>query len=307
MITIYQKTIKDKRFKKRKDYRVGSWVMIENPTEEELKEASEKLNLKESLLRDAVDFNEVPRVEVEKNGDVYIFTQVPYGDGVKAFTAPVLIVVASSWIVTVSQREFPFKVTDLSRKLDFTTTQKVKLLLQLLTEINFAYNSTMTGINRKVRSLGVNLTKVTNKEIAQFVSYETVLNDFLSNLVPMSQALNKLLLGKAVKLYENDKELVEDLALDSGQLIEVARASLKGIVNIREAYTTIVTNDLNRVIKLLTALTIILTVPTIVSSLYGMNVKLPGADSPDAFFWILGGTGLIMAVLLAIFIKNRWF
>ena len=307
MITIYQKTIKDKRFKKLKTHRVGSWVMVENPTEEELVEISKKLSLKESLLRDAVDFNEVPRVEVEKNGDVYIFTQVPYGDGAKAFTAPLLIVVASNWIVTVSQREFPFKINTLNKKLEFTTTQKVKLLLQLLTEINSAYNTSMTTINRKVRSLGVNLEKVTNKDIAQFVSYETVLNDFLSNLIPMNQALNRLLLGKIVQLYENDEELVEDLALASGQLIEVAKASLKAIVNIREAYTTIVTNNLNKVIKLLTALTIILTVPTIVASLYGMNVTLPGADSPDAFFWILGGTGLTMAVLLAIFVKNRWF
>ena len=216
------------------------------------------------------------------------------------------MVITSSCLVTVSQRELPFKVVDISEKFDFTTTQKTKLFLQLLTEINSIYNQAINSINRKVRSYGIHLGRVTNEDIVQFVYFETILNDFLSNLIPMNQALGNLLSGKTMRLYDEDKDLIEDLVLASGQQIESARVNLKTIVNIRQAYTTIVTNNLNRVIRLLTALTIILTVPMIVASFYGMNVMLPGAGSPGAFFWIMGGTGLVMVVLLAIFIKNRW-
>jgi magnesium transporter len=306
MMKIYQKTIRDKRFKKLKNFRVGSWVIVENASEADLLEAAAKLGLKESLLRDAIDFNEVPRLEVENDGSTYLFTQVPYGEGINAYTSPMLIAITNNCLATVSQRDLPFKIGEFNKKFNFTTTQKVKLLLQILTEINSAYNSSITNINRKVRSLGVHLEKVTNRDIAQFVSYETVLNDFLSNLIPMNSALEKLLSGKVLKLYEEDKELMEDLVLASGQLIGSVKVNLKTIVNIREAYTTIVTNNLNRVIKLLTSLTIILTIPTMIASFYGMNVSLPGASSPDAFFWILAGTGLILIVLLILFIKNRW-
>jgi magnesium transporter len=306
MIKIYQKTIKDRDFRELNDFGVGSWVLVENPTDEEFKKITEELGLEESLLRDAVDPSEVPRLEVEENGDVYFFSQIPYGEGNEISTAPVLMVIADTCLVTVSQRELPFKVADISKKFDLATTQKAKLFLQLLTEINSIYSRAINGINREVRSRGIYLGKVTNKDVAQFVYFETILNDFLSNLVPMNQALGNLLSGRAMRLYDEDKDLIEDLVLASGQQMESARANLKTIVNIRQAYMTIATNDLNRVIRLLTALTVVLTIPMIVTSFYGMNVMLPGASSPEVALWIAGGTGLVMIVLLAIFIKNRW-
>ena len=78
------------------------------------------------------------------------------------------------------------------------------------------------------------------------------------------------------------------------------------MVNIRESYSTIVTNNLNRIIRLLTALTVIIAIPTMVFSFFGMNVALPGAEAAGASFWILSGTGLVAVLLLATFIKNRW-
>ena len=194
------------------------------------------------------------------------------------------MVITSSCLVTVSQRELPFKVVDISEKFDFTTTQKTKLFLQLLTEINSIYNQAINSINRKVRSYGIHLGRVTNEDIVQFVYFETILNDFPSNLIPMNQALGNLLSGKTMRLYDEDKDLIEDLVLASGQQIESARVNLKTIVNIRQAYTTIVTNNLNRVIRLLTALTIILTVPMIVASFYGMNVDVAGGRLAGSIF-----------------------
>ncbi|KKL16870.1 hypothetical protein LCGC14_2491250, partial [marine sediment metagenome] len=92
-----------------------------------------------------------------------------------------------------------------------------------------------------------------------------------------------------------------------GQLMEMCRSNLKNIANIRDAYSTIMTNNLNNVVKLLTSLTVILMVPTLISSLYGMNVKLPFAESPIAFVGILIFTFLLSLLILAIFIRKRFF
>ena len=168
------------------------------------------------------------------------------------------------------------------------------------------YSSFINNIAKNVRGVTVRLENIGNKEIKQFVMFEGSLNDFLAALVPTNTLLNNLLSGKFLQLYEQDHELVEDLMLSNHQLIELCQSNMRSIGNVREGYSTIMSNNLNRVIKILTALTIVLTVPTIVASFYGMNVRLPLADSPDAFLVVLGVTILVSVAVLALFLKNRW-
>ncbi|MBI3088770.1 MAG: magnesium transporter CorA family protein [Candidatus Colwellbacteria bacterium] len=305
MIKIYQKTIRDKETKTVDSFKVGSWIYVEAPTEEEIKSLVERHKLEESLLKDALDLYEVPRIEFERQA-VYVFTRVPYGEETKISTAPLLIVIGENFVLTLSERPLPFIEQFLNGKVDFSTTQKTKLFLQIFSQIVSSYNNSLNSISRSVRSVGLHLEKITNKDIARLVSFEGVLNDFLSALVPTNTILNNLLSGRFIKLYEEDRELVEDLSLGIGQLTESCKSNLKTMVNIREAYSTIITNNLNRIIRLLTALTVILAVPTMIASFFGMNVALPAADSPQAFFWILTGTGATAALILGIFIKNRW-
>ena len=286
-------------------FKVGSWVYAENPSEEELKYLSKSFHLEKGLLKDALDPNEVPRMEVEKS-TTYIFTRIPYSESGKVSTMPVLVALGKDFLITVSQGPLPLLEKFIKGEVDFYTTQKTKLFLQLFSEINASYNVFLNNINRRVRAMSIELEKISNKDIVQFVTFEGNINDFLGALVPTHTILKNILSGKFLKLYEKDEDLTEDLFLANGQFIESCRTILKTIVNVREAYSTIITNNLNRVIKLLTALTIILTVPTIIASFYGMNVRLPFADTPLAFFGILGVAVLISVFLLVIFIKNRW-
>ncbi|MBI2096860.1 MAG: magnesium transporter CorA family protein [Candidatus Sungbacteria bacterium] len=305
MIKIYQKTIRDKAIKEINSFKVGSWIYVEAPTEEEIKSLTEKHNLEESLLRDALDPYEVPRIEIERKA-AYIFTRVPQGEDIKAATAPLLIIIGENFVLTLSTKPLPFLGEFLKDKIDFTTTQKTKLFLQIFSQIVSSYNLSLNNISRRVRSVGIHLEEITNKDIGQLVRFEGILNDFLSSLTPTNTILNNLLSGKFIALYEEDRDLVEDLSLGIGQLVESCKSDLKTMVNIREAYSTIVTNNLNRIIRLLTALTVIIAIPTMVFSFFGMNVALPGAEAIGAAFWILSGTGVIGALLLLICIKNRW-
>ncbi len=305
MIKIYKKTINDETLKPLKNFNVGSWVYVENPNEKEIKSLVKNLNLEIDLLKDVLDPHEVPRLEIE-NKITYIFTRVPYIEEEKVITTPLLITIGDNSLTTICSKKLPFLEDFVQGKETFYTTQKTRLFLQIFSKINQAYNKFLTDISKNVRGVSVKLERIENKDVIRFVSFEIILNDFLTALNPINNLLQDLLSGRFLKLYEKDKDLIEDLSLGTGQLIERCKADLKTIVNIRESYSTIITNNLNRVIKLLTALTIILTIPTIIASIYGMNVKLPLADNPLIFIWIIGITFLFSLVVLLVLIKKRW-
>jgi magnesium transporter len=305
MIKIFYKNIREKNLKELEAFRIGSWIYVEKPSERDLNFLSQNYGLDLDLLKDATDFYEVPRMEVD-NKKVYIYAQYPFLEDNNLLTAPVLFVINENFILTLSSKQLPFIKKFFNNEIEFNTTQKTKFLLQLLLQINVEYNKNLININKKLRSISVKLEDISNKDIVSFVGYEAVLNEFLSDLVPMNSVLNKILSGKYLKLFEEDKDLVEDLLLSNNQFIENARGNMKSIVNIREAYSTIMTNNLNRVIKLFTSLTVLLTIPTMVASIYGMNVKLPIDDSPFAFTVIISIIVLISVFLLYIFWKRKW-
>lgn len=305
MITIYYRTLKEPELQTLDKFKMGSWVAVESPSEEELDLLAKDLPLDRDFLTDAMDPHEVPRVERE-GGVTYVFTRVPLEEEMQTTTTPLMIAVGKNFVLTVSSRPLPFLNKFQAGELEFYTTQKTKLFLQFFSEINTTYSSFINSIARGVRGVSIRLENIGNKEIKQFVMFEGSLNDFLAALTPTNSLLNNLLSGKFLQLFEEDEELVEDLMLSNRQLIELCQSNMRSIGNVREGYSTIMSNNLNRVIKILTALTIVLTVPTIVASFFGMNIKLPLAQSPDAFLIVMGGTILISAGVLALFLKNRW-
>jgi len=305
MLKIYYKSLRDTELQPLDDFKVGCWIYVEDPDEAELEVLAKDYSLDIGHLNDAVDPFEVPRLEIEKEA-VYIYRRVPFEQEERLITVPVLIAIGEDFVITVSRQPLPFLQKFIKNRIDFNTTQKTKLVLQILNEISITYNNYLATIGRRVRGISVSPNRIDNKTILQFVTFEEALNDFLAGLVPAAAILERLLSGKVLSLHEKDKDLVEDLTLSTGQLISQARSSLRTIVNIREAYSTIMTNDLNRVIKILTALTIILNVSMITTGLFGMNVALPFADSPSAFWGIIFFSGIISLILLFVFTKNRW-
>jgi magnesium transporter len=125
--------------------------------------------------------------------------------------------------------------------------------------------------------------------------------------VPANLLLSSLLSGRhGLTFFEDDRDLIEDLIQATRQLTETSSGALKTIVNIREAYSNIMTNNLNRQVQLLTSLTVVLTIPTIVFSLYGMNVPIPGQGSRGAFGLILLGTFAACGLILYVLYRRRW-
>lgn len=305
MIKIYQKRISDSEIKEVPDFRPGSWVCAQNATEEEIAVLEKDFKLDSNILKDALDPYEAPRVETE-DGIVYIFTRVAQKSEERIVTVPLLIAVGPDFVLTLSKEESQILNKFMGKDLSFTTTQKTQLLLRILSEIMRSYNSFLTSISRNVREASGRVGKINEKVIMNFVGFEEELNDFLSALTHTNPVLQSILGGKLIKLYEQDGELMEDLILSANQLIELCNSTLKNIVNIREAYSTIVSNNLNKVIKLFTSLTVILTIPTIIASLYGMNIGLPLANNPNAFWILITVTVFIVSVIFYVFSRNKW-
>lgn len=303
IINYYKESYTDRLTKTKK--REGSWVYVENPDHEDISKLAKTYKLDPALIRDALDPFEAPRMEVE-DSVTYIFATIPHKEGFGATSVPVLITIGPDFITTVSRRELPFMDKFKSGKIEFNTLRKTKLLTQFLKEIITLYNSYLLDINKQVRRTSIYPGKISEEDIALFVKHEEVLNTFISDLHPLEGNLKSILTGKYVRLTEDDSELIEDIMLSTLQLIDTCRLTLTNIVNIRGAYATIVTNNLNKIIKILTVLTIILTIPTIIGSFYGMNVRLPLENHPNAFWIITGGTVVVSMIVLYLLKKKEW-
>lgn len=306
MQTVYYRTIRSQVVEEIDTPKRGAWLRVIDPSKEELDKLEKEFNLEADLLADGVDLYEVPRIEREGD-DLYIYVRYCRPVGEYTSTHPLLIVVTPELLITVSRIESD-PVTNLINSGNVVTTQKIKLVLQILEELNRGYRRHLNNVTKKILSTRKRLqrTIVNNDDILTFIDVEEDLNEFLAALQPYGIVLHALLNGKYMKLHEEDKDLIEDLQLSAGELIELTKSRLKTIQNIREAYNTIATNNLNKVFKRLTSIAIFMSIPTVVGGLYGMNVLLPFGNDENAFWYILGITTLLMLSFVIFFKRRRW-
>ncbi len=310
MINYYYKPKKSKTQLQSLDaYKKGVWVHVEAPDEEEIMELANEFKLESDILLDVLDENEMPRVERE-NKVTYIFTRHAFtNDELQITTSPILFVLSDDMLITISRVHFVRLERFVQGRVEFETDRQIELMLQIFDQIDDEYETKLNSISRQIKAIRSRLRveEIRNKDFIDFVTIEDVLNDFLSALSPTNSILRRLLLGRHLKLDTDDKDLVEDLLLNNEQSIVGCKSSLKTIVNIREAYSTIMSNNLNRVIRLLTILTVVISIPTLITSIYGMNVDLPFDQKSYAFSVIAGMSVLLSVAAVWLFRRSRWF
>ena len=306
MVKTYYRNIRGTKLEEVSGEKRGSWIRVVDPSADELDQLAKKHSLNIDLLRDGIDLYEVPRLENDE-GVLYIYVRFCRPSGQYTSTHPLLIIIKDDILLTVSRIESD-PISDLLKKGNVVTTQKLKTVLQILSEMNRGYRVHLNSVTKKILSTRKRLqrTIVSNDDILTFIDVEEDLNEFLAALQPYGIVLHALLNGKYVKLHEEDEDLIEDLSLSATELIELTKSRLKTIQNMREAYSTIATNDLNKIFKRLTSIAIFLAIPTIVSGLYGMNVLLPISDSQDAFWVVLGVISALMLGFILYFKHRKW-
>ena len=307
MIKYYYNNIRSTTLQEINEAKAGCLVVVESPTDVDLEILLTQHQLDADLLQDGLDPNESPRIDRYEDR-IYIFSRHVLSGTDKQTTSPVLIIYGLNMVYIVTR--VPFKaLTALLESEKVTTSKRTQLLLEILTTINDGYRSRINTVAKRIWQVRSQLNKsqIDNKDFISFIDIEEDLNDFLLALESMNTQLNHLLNGKFLKLYEDDKDLMEDLELGSEELIRQADSQLKTIKNIREAYSTITANNLNKVFKLMTSITILMGIFTLITGIYSMNIALPEGHNPNAFWIILGVTGSLIGIVTYFFKKNKWF
>lgn len=287
--------------------KTGSWCHVVEPTDDELGQVARDFKLDIDLLKDAIDVYEAPRVETDE-GSTYVFTRYCYPEGKDVATEPLLIIYTPDHIVTVMRRAHGVLDQLVNDRLEVLTTQRTKFFLRIMEQINRSYRLQLNQVSKRVLQIRSKLrqSEITNFEFVSFIELEEDLNEFLTALQPQSAVLVSLRTGRYMKLYEEDKDLIEDLNLNTTELIELTKSRLRTLVNIRQAYDTIATNNLNKTFKRLTSIGIFLSVPMIMGGLWGMNVAVPFMHYDHAFSVIVVLTLLITLLTVNYFQKKRW-
>ncbi len=307
MLNIYHSTARSRSLEQIDKARAGSWVSLVAPTEKELEKLATDYSLDIDLLNDAVDIYEAPRIETDE-GNVYIYTRYCFPEGKEIATEPLLIVYTNSQIITVKRIDSGILNRLWSGAVEVVTTQKTKTLMQILDEINRSYRLQLNKVSKKTLQIRAQMrqAELKSKDFVSIIEIEEDLNEFMTALQPQSAVLNVLLSGRYIRVYEDDKDIIEDLRLGAAELIELARTRAKSLANIRQAYDTIVTTNLNQTFKRLTSIAIFFSIPTIVGGLWGMNVAVPFADNPYAFAIVLLIIAALMSIAIYVFHRKRW-
>jgi magnesium transporter len=284
----------------------GSWIRVIDPDHKELSSLSADYGLEIDLLEDGVDLYEAPRLE-RGDGSIYMYVRYCRPSGESTSTHPLLIVITDTNIITIERTESE-PLDAVARNSQIVTTQKVKLVLNILEEINAEYRTHLNLVTKRILATRSKLraTIISNKDILNFVDIEEDLNEFLAALQPYGLVLQALIGGKYIVAHSDDEDLIEDLQLSTSELIELTKSRLKTVQNTRDAYTAIATNNLNQIFKRLTSIAIFMSIPTIVGGFYGMNVALPYDHHPQAFWIVSGLTISIMLGFVAYFRSKRW-
>lgn len=307
MITSYHSRASERALQELDVPRVGSWIVVSDPSEAELDQLAADFKLDRDNLADAIDPYEAPRIDVEGK-HVYIYTRYCYPEGTDIATEPLLLISTDDYLISVQRTD-----TDILGRLtgglvDVVTTQKTKTLLQILGEINLSYERQLNKVSKRILQLRSRMRQgeISKREFIGIIEQEEDLNEFLSALQPQALLLTSLLNGKYLKLYEQDRDIIEDIERSTGELTEQLRGRLRTLGNMRAAYDAIATTNLNATFKRLTSIAIFLTIPTIIGGLWGMNVNIPLQHTKYAFWFVLSLIGGLTTLAIWFFDRKKW-
>ncbi len=282
----------------------STWIRCERPNEDE-KSSLLALGIDADILTDTLDPHEVPRVETEGKW-TYFITRLPdTDDEFNDYTTPMLFALSKEHTVTVSRDSLGRLWQPFIDRTRTSTKDQALLFIQMMDEIIATYQRRVATINRQMRAATSDVVNLGSKDIARLTEYERKLNDYLDALIPTNTATEKLLGGRILRLQDDHKDMVEDLSIDLEQIIARCKSLLRTITNVRDSYRAVMDTRLNETIRLLTVITLALTIPTMLAGLFGMNVPLPFEHAHYAFWGIIG-VSIICALIFGVyFLKKR--
>lgn len=290
----------------------GCWVQVTSPTQDEIDLLVNSFGVDAGFVRSSLDEEETSRVEIEDN-QTLIIVDVPMAEKredagsntILYYTVPIGFIIMPECIITISLDETPI-LTEVSAGLmrHVRTQYKTSFLLMVLLRIASRYIQYLKQIDKVSYITEQQLHRsMRNKELIQLLSLEKSLVYFSTALKSTEITLEKILRGRILKLYEEDEELLEDVLIEIKQAIETCNIYSGILSGTMDAFASVISNNLNIVMKVLTAITIVMAVPNIVFSFYGMNM----VDLPLPFTWFPIALTIMLCGMCALILYKKGF
>ena len=288
----------------------GGWLHAVGPSAAEL-ETIYDFGVPPELLSHVDDPDERPRVE--HAGEVLLVVlQCPLrrsaDSGAPFVTAPLSLILLPQGVVTVAPRPFAFLQPLLDGAVPgLSPTRPAEFVLRVFRQVADAYLSAVREINASVERLENELKRsLRNEEVLGLLDYQKSLTYFTTGMGANELVLERLQRAPALRLGDQESELLDDVRVEVRQAIEMTGISENILSQMMDAFASIVSNNLNSVMKVLTSVTILLAIPTLVASLYGMNLRLPGAQYAHAFGAVLVLCLALCGLLFVVFRRRNW-
>lgn len=293
----------------------GAWIALTNPTATEILEIAERYEIDPDHLKAPLDEEERSRIEVEDNYSL-ILVDIPAIEERNGkdwyVTIPMGIITTEEVIITVCLEETPILAAFMDGRVkEFHTYMKTRFILQILYKNATLFLQYLRIIDKKSDVVERKLHQSQkNQELIELLELEKSLLYFTTSLRSNEVVLEKLLRNEKIKKYPEDTELLEDVIIENKQAMEMANIYSGILSGTMDAFASVISNNLNIVMKFLATITIVMSIPTMVASFYGMNVNpagMPFANSVYGFWIVLGFAAVISLVVALIFSKKDLF
>ena len=313
MIRIFK--TEDGAMHEKEEMQPGCWIALTNPTATEIIDIADTYQIDPDHLRAPLDEEERSRIEVEDEYTLILvdIPSIEERNGKDWFvTIPLAIITTKDVLITVCLEETPVLTSFMDGRVrDFHTFMKTRFILQILYKNATQFLQYLRIIDKKSEVIERKLHQSQkNEELIELLELEKSLVYFTTSLRSNEVVLEKLLRIEKIKKYPEDTDLLEDVIVENKQAIEMANIYSGILSGTMDAFASVISNNLNIVMKFLATVTIVLSIPTMIASFYGMNVNshgMPFADSPYGFAIVLGLTLLLSLFVAYIFNKKDLF
>lgn len=310
MVDIYITDQKTRNLNKIEKPVKGCWINMVSPTDNEIRKISRSVRIKEHLLRYPLDIAEKAHIDIEDES-ILIVVDSPateMNEGEKIYTTMPLgmIIVRDEILITISQVRINSVYKVLSEnKFDVETDKKSRFIFQILYGIAQDYIRYLTYINKDLDKFENKMLKsMSNKELLKMMTFEKTMVYFNASVKGNQVVLEKLNKGKVLPLYDEDEDILEDTLIENRQAIEMIQTYSEILNGIVEMFGTVVSNNLNTVMKWLTSITLVISVPTMIASFLGMNVDFPFNTSTIGFYGIII-ISILVTVVITFILRKR--
>ncbi len=288
----------------------GCWINIVAPSDEELILTSKKTGVPIEFLKAPLDDAETSRIEIEDN-NIAVIVDIPFTEmednSLTYDTYPLAIIHTDTLLITICLKNSKILTDFCNGKIkSFYTFKKSRFILQILNRISTYYLLYLRQIDKKSLMIEKRLHKsMKNRELIQLHSLEKSLVYFSTSLKANEATLEKMLKLDVMQKYDDDTDVLEDVIIENKQAIEMTEIYSNILASTMDFFASVISNNLNIVMKILASVTILLSIPTIISGIFGMNVKVPfGEENPYGFSIVMAGI-VVTCIICAIFLYKK--